>query len=85
MDHISLGGGIAVFGGAFACWAWVVAWGVGVMRKELHELKTALTGVSAAQNVHIQQTERRLTMLETEFQFIKSSLYRITPHNRDEG
>lgn len=83
MESISLGGGIAVFGGAFACWAWVVAWGVSVMRKEMHELKTTLTGVSAAQNVHIQQTERRLTMLETEFQFIKSRLYHLAP--RDEG
>lgn len=85
MEHeISLGTGIAVFGAAFGCWAWVVGWGVSVMRKEMGELKSTLMNVSTSQNVHIQQTERRLTMLETEFQYIKSSLYRVA-HRGDES
>ena len=83
MENISIGTGIAVFGAAFACWAWVVAWGIGVMRREMQDLKSALASLSSEQHVHINQTERRLTMLETEFTFLKSHLYRLGDTQRE--
>ena len=69
-----IGTGIAIFGGAFGAWAWVVAWGVSVIRKEVESLKAEIVAVNATQVLHVNQTERRLTMLETEFTFFKNAL-----------
>lgn len=63
---------IAIFGLAFGFWGWVVAWGISVIRKEVGEIRAEIHSTSAAQQVHINQTERRLTMLETEFSYIKA-------------
>ena len=84
MPQIELGTGIAIFGGAFAMWAWVVAWGVAIMRRELEGVKGQISSFASQQNLHITQTERRLTMLETEFQFIKTHMY-IRHQKADEG
>jgi 5-bromo-4-chloroindolyl phosphate hydrolysis protein len=79
-NGIHLSTAIAIFGGAFGCWAWVVMWGVSVIRKEVAELKQEIHSTGQSQQVHINQTERRLTMLETEFSYVKAHLlYRPTP------
>ena len=57
---------------AFAVWAWVVAWGVSVVRKEVSEMKHTAQAATHAWTEHVTQTERRLTMLETEFHWVKS-------------
>ena len=71
---ISMGTALAIFGMAFAAWAWVVAWGVSVVRKEVQDMKAIANASGAALNSHINQTERRLTMLETEFQYVKRAI-----------
>lgn len=69
-----IGTGITIFGVAFGAWAWVVAWGVSVIRKEVESLKAEIVAVNSTQVMHVNQTERRLTMLETEFTFFKTVL-----------
>ena len=59
---------------AFAVWAWVVAWGVSVIRKEVHDMKLAASVTGGQLTAHVNQTERRLTMLETEFGWIKAGM-----------
>ena len=71
MDHIDVGTGLTVLGLAFAGWAFVVAWGIGVIRKEVQEIKLQAFRTSEVQTTHINQTERRLTMLETEFGYLR--------------
>ena len=65
---------LTVLGMAFGGWAFVVAWGVGVIRKEVKELKEQILLTSQTQITHVNQTERRLTMLETEFGFLRRRL-----------
>ena len=48
------------------------------MFKELTDMRVQLTKTSETQNIHINQTERRLTMLETEFQFVKAHMFNHT-------
>lgn len=74
MPQIELGTGIAIFGLAFAAWAWIVAWGVGVMRREFSELKGQVQAMGATQQAHVVQTERRLTILESEFGYLKTKV-----------
>lgn len=69
--QIDIGTGVAILGAAFGGWAVVVAWGIGVIRKEVQEIKIQARATSDAQITHINQTERRLTMLETEFGFLR--------------
>ena len=78
---MSIGTGIAIFGAAFGMWAWVVAWGVSVMRKEISELKTQMLDIGTSHHTHINQTERRLTMLEAEFGFVKNAMHLARPHH----
>ena len=73
---ISMGTALAIFGLAFGAWAWVVAWGVSVVRREVQDMKSIANSSSVALNAHIHQTERRLTMLETEFQYVKLAVTR---------
>jgi hypothetical protein len=70
----SMGTGLAIFGLAFGAWAWVVAWGVGVVRKEVQDMKGIGNHTTGMLTSHINQTERRLTMLETEFRWLKDSI-----------
>lgn len=65
---------LTILGMAFGGWAFVVAWGVGVIRKEVKELKEQILLTSQTQILHVNQTERRLTMLETEFSFLRRRL-----------
>jgi hypothetical protein len=85
METISVGTGLTVLGVAFAGWAWVVAWGIGIMRKELADVKMQLQSVAVGQNLHVNQTERRLTMLETEFAYIKAAFFRETAAERSKA
>jgi hypothetical protein len=70
----SIGNALTALSIAFAVWAWVVAWGVAIVRKEALEMKALAAASNAALNAHINQTERRLTMLETEFQYVKRAV-----------
>jgi len=56
---------------AFGAWAFVVGWGIGVIRKEVGEIKIQAAETARMQMMHVNQTERRLTMLETEFGFLR--------------
>ena len=71
---IGLGTALTVLSIAFAVWAWVVAWGVSVIRKEVHDMKVAAHTTGGQLTAHVNQTERRLTMLETEFGWIKAGM-----------
>jgi len=59
---------------AFGVWAWVVAWGVNVVRKEVEAMRATTGHTGNVLSAHVNQTERRLTMLETEFGWIKSAI-----------
>ena len=84
MVEIQLGTGIAIFGAAFAFWGWVVAWGVKAIREEVRDIKGQAKATADAQITHINQTERRLTMLETEFGYLRRYLAHITD-SEEEG
>jgi hypothetical protein len=83
-ETISIGTGLTILGLAFGGWAGVVAWGIGVIRREVKDIKDQVHITSQAQITHVNQTERRLTMLETEFAYMR----RITmhaAHSKDDG
>jgi len=71
---LTIGNALTALSIAFGVWAWVVAWGVAIVRKEAQEMKAISSASAASLNAHIMQTERRLTMLETEFHYIKTTL-----------
>ena len=71
---IGLGTALTVLSVSFGIWAWVVAWGVSVIRKEVQDMKHAANHTGVTLTAHVTQTERRLTMLETEFGWIKASV-----------
>ena len=71
---IGLGTALTALSIAFGVWAWVVAWGVSVIRKEVHDMKIAASATGGQLTAHVNQTERRLTMLETEFHWIKAGI-----------
>ena len=75
MPDIPVGTALTVFGAAFACWAWVVGWAAAVIRREVADLKDHVEKFALTQAAHVTQTERRLTMLETEFAYIKAAVY----------
>lgn len=81
---IDVGTGLTVLSIAFGVWAWVVAWGVSVIRKEVQEMKHAANHTGITLNAHVTQTERRLTMLETEFNWMKATI-RLNHNHREEG
>ena len=62
---------LAFLGIAFTVWAWVVAWGVSVIRAEVKNMRQAADETSKNLISHVKQTERRLTLLETEWQWVK--------------
>lgn len=71
---IEVGTALTALSFAFGIWAWVVAWGVKVIRNEMTLLRRASQETSRSLEAHILATERRLTMLETEFGFIRRYL-----------
>lgn len=71
---IDIGTGLTILGMAFGGWAAVVAWGIGVIRKEVAEIKLQTARTTEIQTLHVNQTEKRLTMLETEFGFIRRKM-----------
>lgn len=81
MIEISPEVAVTVIGLAFGGWAAVASWGVSVfrdgiesLRVELTELKKAGNDTAYALTEHVRLTEKRLTMLETEFGFIRRYL-----------
>lgn len=72
--EVDLGVAITILGLAFGAWAWIVAWGIQIVRKEVTDLKKAGIDTAGALTEHIRLTERRLTMLETEFGFLRRYL-----------
>lgn len=68
---LSLEMALGMLGLAFTVWAGVVAWGVGVIRKEVADMKLSGKDTSTALTTHVTQTERRLSMLETEWRWLK--------------
>ena len=81
-NDIDVGTALTVLSIAFGVWAWVVAWGVSVIRKEVQDIKHVAFNTGTTLNAHVHQTERRMTMLETEFSWLKE-MFRIN-HHRDE-
>lgn len=69
---------------AFGIWAWVVGWGVKVIRREMMETRQATVKTGHALEAHILATERRLTMLETEFGYVRRYLTKVFPHDHPE-
>jgi len=67
---MSVGNALSLLSLAFGVWAWVVAWGVATIRRETTNMANAAAETSKTLSEHIHQTERRLTMLETEFKYI---------------
>ena len=66
IEHISLGTAATVFGAAFGMWAWVVAWGVGVIRREVADLKTEVALSRADTHRQMLEIEHRLTAVESD-------------------
>lgn len=79
--EIDIGTGIAILGAAFGAWAFVVGWGISVIRKEVAEIKLQTMRTSELHIQHVNQTERRLTMLETEFSFLRRKM----DHHHQDG
>jgi hypothetical protein len=73
---IDVGTALTVLSFAFGAWAWVVAWGVKIIRHEMGQTRAAAAAAGQSLENHILATERRLTMLETEFGFIRRYLAR---------
>lgn len=67
---------VAIAAAAFGAWAWLGWWGVRVIRKELQQVTLAASATAEALTAHILLTEKRLTMLETEFAFVRRYLGR---------
>ena len=72
MEHfLTLPSAVAIFGLAFGAWAWVVAWGINIVKREVHSLKEAAESTAKSLDNHVLLTEKRLTMLEVEFGYIR--------------
>jgi len=72
IEHfLTLPAAIAIFGLAFGAWAWVVAWGINIVKREVHSLKIAAESTSKSLEAHVLLTEKRLTMLEVEFGYLR--------------
>jgi hypothetical protein len=67
LEHgIPLGTGIAILGMAFGAWAWVVAWGVSVIRREVGELKMDVAAARRDAHEAKIEVEHRLTAVESD-------------------
>ena len=75
---------LTVLGISFGVWAGVVAYGVAVIRGQLEELKSSANKTTDSLVSHVTQTERRLTLLETEFQWLKNGARMGAPHSHPE-
>jgi len=82
---ISLEAALTVLGMAFGAWAAVVAWGVQVIRQEVRDMKAAAKGTSDSLTSHVNQTERRLTMLESEWRWLKDWFIDIRNRTNNHG
>lgn len=64
---IPVGTAISMFAVAFGGWAWVVHWGVRVIRDEVAELKGQVEAAADAAHQATVSTEHRMTRIEAEF------------------
>lgn len=64
---IPVGTAISLFAVAFGGWAWVVHWGVRVIREEVAELKTQVEAAAKASHDSMLSAEHRMTRIESEF------------------
>ena len=80
--RIDMGIALTVFGLAFGAWAFIVKTEITKFRSDLEhfteafeerlkEMAGALNDTAGTVTTHITHTERRLTMLETEFGFLR--------------
>jgi len=79
---MTIGNALSLLSLAFGVWAWVVAWGIAAIRRETTSMAMVATETSKALSAHIHQTERRLTMLETEFKYISRRI-RVSDDEND--
>lgn len=77
MTALSIETALAVLGLAFTVWAGVVAWGVAVIRREVSDMKQTGKETGQALTSHVTQTERRLSMLEAEWRWMKEWLQEL--------
>lgn len=75
--EIDIGTALTILAIAFGGWAWVVAWGANMIRTEMRRTSEATVSTGKSLETHILATEKRLTMLETEFGFIRHVLRRF--------
>lgn len=68
---------------AFGLWALVLQWGVKVIRKEMADTRAEAVKTGQALVEHTLVTEKRLTMLETEFGFVRRYLTRMEEQSHD--
>jgi hypothetical protein len=64
---IPIGTAISIFAVAFGAWAWVVHWGVRVIREEVASLKAQVEAAAEAAHEATIATEHRMTRIEAEF------------------
>lgn len=74
---------LTVLGISFSMWAGVVAWGVAVLRKEASDMKQTNKEITTALTTHITQTERRLSMLEAEWRWLKDWFHEYRKTGRE--
>lgn len=78
MNGIPLGTGIAIFGAAFAAWAWLVGWGVAIIRREVAALKDEIA--DSRQSADRAQHDAHRLMIEVEHRLtaVESDIRRCT-------
>lgn len=70
--HISIGTGLSILGLAFGAWAYVVYWGVTVIRNEVSELKEDVKTAAEKSHTRDVHLENRIAHLETLASFCKN-------------
>jgi len=83
---------LAMGSGALGLGAWVVAWVVAQLRKDLGRMTDEMRGIKEAENStatqlteHIRLTEKRLTMLEVEFGYLRRFIKSTHPEGMHES
>jgi hypothetical protein len=68
MPDIPIGTAVTLFAVAFGAWAWVVMWGVTVIRREVDGLKTQVSAMASQAHQQMLEVEHRLTVVESDIQ-----------------
>ena len=80
---IDVGIAMTLLAGGFGVLSWVLSWGVRVIRKEMAETRKVAGETAHALVGLTLTTEKRLTMLETEFGFMRRYLTKLE-HDDDD-